>query len=408
LAACSPSSGGDANGPAHLAGAAAGSIGSNGMGGAASQGGNGNQVAPSAGGSFFGPIGMPPPPSPNTPDGSCGATLARAEHIVVPMEVQITEMVPQPVALYFMLDQSGSMVDMNKWGAAVTAINDFVNDPRSANIKVAMQMFSFNLLGNPPGCSACDGSDCKVPMVPMAPLPGAASGISTALNRVPIGIGTPIEAGLRGGVDFCSDYQKQNPNEKCVLVLITDGAPTTCAGDAPTLSGIASTAKMQDNVLTFTIGMSGADFTLLDAIAQAAGTDCTPNAMGETCDASNNSDFLTALETIRTSVAVTHTETRTEVQNKPVQCEFRRPDPPDGDMFDKTKVNVTYTAAGKTTKVGKANSVAECPPEGGWYYDNEDTPTKILVCPATCAAIQSAPDIDVSVLLGCASEPIVR
>jgi uncharacterized protein YegL len=347
-------------------------------------------------------------PDPNAPDGSCGATRARAEQVVIPTEVQITEMIPQPVALYIMLDQSGSMIDNNKWGAAVQAINDFVNDPRSANMKVALQMFSFNLLGNPPGCAACDGSDCKVPMVPMGALPGAASGVSAALNRVPIGIGTPIEAGLRGGVDFCTEYQAQTPNEKCVVVLVTDGAPTTCALDAPSLSGIAGTAKMQNNVLTFTIGMAGADFTLLDAIAQAAGTDCKPNDMGETCDASNNTEFLTALETIRTSVVVTRTETRTEVVNKPVQCEFRRPDPQDGEKFDKTKVNVTYTTGGQTTKVGKANGVSECGPAGGWYYDSEDTPTKILVCPSTCTAIQAAPDVDVSVLLGCASEPLIR
>jgi hypothetical protein len=154
--------------------------------------------------------------------------------------------------------------------------------------------------------------------------------------------------------------------------------------------------------------MAGADFTLLDAIAQASGTDCKPNAMGETCDASNNTDFLMALETIRTSVVVTRTETRTMVVNKPVQCEFKRPDPQNGEMFDKGKVNVTYTTGGQTTKVGKANNMAECPPAGGWYYDNEDAPTKILVCPATCTAIQSTPDVDVSVLLGCASEPIIR
>jgi hypothetical protein len=76
--------------------------------------------------------------------------------------------------------------------------------------------------------------------------------------------------------------------------------------------------------------------SLLDAIAQAAGTDCKPNDMGVTCDASNNTEFLTALETIRTSVTVTRTETRTE----------------------------------------------------------------ILVCPMTCSAIQAAPDVDVSISPG--------
>ena len=302
-----------------------------------------------------------------------------------------------------MLDQSGSMVENNKWGAAVTAINDFVNDPRSVNMKVALQMFSFNLLGNTPGCAICDGSDCKVPMVPMGALPGAAAGVSTALNRAPIGIGT----------------HRSRPSRRRRLLHRVPGAnsdremrrrlsPTApdLVSDAPALSAIAGTAKTQQRADVH--DRHGRRRSRLDAIAQASGTDCKPNDMGETCDASNNTEFLTALETIRTSVVVTRTETHTEVVSKPVQCEFKRPDPQDGEMFDKAKVNVTYTTGGQTTKVGKANSVSECAPTGGWYYDNEDTPTKILVCPATCTAIQSAPDVDVSVLLGCASEPLIR
>jgi hypothetical protein len=345
-------------------------------------------------------------PGRDGPDAACAAERSRAEQITVEIPVEIKEEVPQPVAIYFILDQSASMLGL-KWPAAVNAINAFLNDPRSAGLDVAFQYFSVSFLP-PSGCSLCDGTDCKTPAFAMGKLPGAAQAISADLqNKGPAGIGTPIEAALRGGTQFCQGFQAQNPAEKCVFVLITDGAPLGCAGDAPTLAGIAGAAKAA-GVTTYAIGMDGADFNLLDQIGQQGGGDCTPNAPSYACNAADAQSFSSALELIRTSVVVTHTEIHTEIQSKKLDCEFARPTPPDGKEFDKDQVNVNFTTAGQTSKILKARSAAECPAGGGWYYDDENNPQKILVCPATCAAIQAAPDADVAVLLGCATEQILE
>src|SRR5262249_50303129 len=85
LAACSPSSGNDAGSfpPPSGMPVAVPSTGGGGA-GAAFPTGSVNAGAPSTGGSFFGPVGMQHPPDPNAPDGSCGATRARAEQVVIP------------------------------------------------------------------------------------------------------------------------------------------------------------------------------------------------------------------------------------------------------------------------------------------------------------------------------------
>ncbi|HEX2669719.1 MAG TPA: hypothetical protein VHM25_02550, partial [Polyangiaceae bacterium] len=65
------------------------------------------------------------------------------------------------------------------------------------------------------------------------------------------------------------------------------------------------------------------------------------------------------------------------------------------------KVQVLYTpASGDAEEVPSISSLAACAknPNGGWYYDNPDSPSKITVCPCTCARLQAG---RVDVRLGC-------
>jgi hypothetical protein len=85
-------------------------------------------------------------------------------------------------------------------------------------------------------------------------------------------------------------------------------------------------------------------------------------------------------------------------------CEWTLPPPPDGETFDKNKVNVVYTSAsGQSTPYGKLPPNLACDGRDGWYYDNENAPTKILVCPRTCTAIQAESDGRMDIELGCAT-----
>ena len=87
-------------------------------------------------------------------------------------------------------------------------------------------------------------------------------------------------------------------------------------------------------------------------------------------------------------------------------CEFSLPTP-DGGTVDPTKVVVQYTPASgppktlnQVTDASKCGSVADA-----WYYDNNASPTKILLCPTTCTTIGTDTAGSIKVLLGCKGAP---
>jgi hypothetical protein len=397
LAACAPSD--PTGGERHMVGATGAAGGVAGM---SAQAGTG-----AADGSFGNPTGGAPAGVPviapvMTPDGGeCGATSVQAQQVVVMEEVEVMEEVTSqaPVAIYLMFDQSGSMILL--WPGAVNGINAFVNDPNSAGIDVGIQYFPLFEEG-------CDGSVYAAPEVPPGRLPAHAAMISNSLSlHAPFGSGTPIEGALRGATQFCSGFQATNPEEKCVAVLITDGAPSGCNEDFAQLAQIAADAFAAD-VLTYAVGLLGSDFTLLNDIAMSGGAmDCDPGA-NFACDITASSDLLVdALNQIRDTVTTieTHIETVTTIVETPLECEWQIPPSPAGSSFDREKVNVQLSSAAGEVTLGKVASEAECA-QNGWRYDDPSAPTRIVACEQTCDLIQSTAQAKVDILLGCRTVPL--
>jgi hypothetical protein len=347
----------------------------------------------------------------------CAGTSATAERVVTTTMTNV--MTPAPVAVYIMQDQSLSMLGA-KWTSVQQAIQAFVTNQASTGMDVAIKFFA----GNTANLLDCTGADYSTPDVPMGPLPMNAMNIDNSVMMHGPSTLTPIEPALRGGVNFCEMYEANNPMEKCVLVFITDGAPDLCDGVAADLAQVAADAKAK-GVLTFTVGMDGADFNMLNSIAVGGGTDCTPmtTAPGdEACDVrAGTQAFVDALNTIRGTI--TTTVTHTMVQTTELACEFQIPAPPNGMKFDRTKVNVRLTAAGNAMDFGHVNTAADCAQvnNNGWYYDDQNNPTRIEVCTNTCATIKAATTVDmnattppvgdapkVDVLLGCATNEAIR
>jgi hypothetical protein len=71
-----------------------------------------------------------------------------------------------------------------------------------------------------------------------------------------------------------------------------------------------------------------------------------------------------------------------------LSCEFDIPTP-DGGMLDPTLVNVSVASPTGATGLVKVSGPTGCT-SGGWYYDDETAPTKVLLCPSSCDAAQSA------------------
>jgi hypothetical protein len=85
-------------------------------------------------------------------------------------------------------------------------------------------------------------------------------------------------------------------------------------------------------------------------------------------------------------------------------CDYAIPTPPEGEVLNPAKVNVTYLPGGGGEPVQLYNvpgGLADCGPQGGWYYDDPVAPTRILVCPSTCTTLQADTQGEVKVVFGC-------
>ncbi len=85
-----------------------------------------------------------------------------------------------------------------------------------------------------------------------------------------------------------------------------------------------------------------------------------------------------------------------------LDCAWAIPTPTGGEKLNPNKVNVIFTPGGGTgSPIGKVGSQADCGAAGGWYFDNDQAPTKVEVCPSTCQSIQSDPNGKIEIQFGC-------
>lgn len=366
------------------------------------------------------------------PDGGCFATGSKAEQIVTTVEVPVTETVTSqtPVDMFIMYDQSGSMTDSTpagtKWNAIKAALTGFVNSPASAGIGVGIQYFP----STPPACTvqsstcfcipflgcvplgggSCNASDYATPDVPIEPLPAVAPKIIASVGAHSPGGGTPTTPALTGALQYARAWAAAHTDRKTVVVLATDGDPSFCSGN--TVQDVANVAQAgftaTPSVETFVVGV-GSSLTSLNAIAAQGGSGQA--LIVDATSGDPTQQFLDAMNKIRETITktTTHTETHTETHSAPVPCEWLIPPSPDGQTFDKTKVNVEFASgAAAAQRIGAIASEADCANvANGWHYDDPAKPTKVLVCPQTCTMIQGTAEAQVNVVFGCATEPAV-
>jgi hypothetical protein len=95
------------------------------------------------------------------------------------------------------------------------------------------------------------------------------------------------------------------------------------------------------------------------------------------------------------------------IDGSQIACEYLIPDPGNGEAIDYDKVNVQYSPGqGEPfeTIYFVPGGAPDCGPQGGWYYDDAASPTKILLCPASCDHVQQGQDGEVEVIFGCETE----
>lgn len=95
------------------------------------------------------------------------------------------------------------------------------------------------------------------------------------------------------------------------------------------------------------------------------------------------------------------------IKSAKLSCEWALPDPPAGEKLDPKLVNVEFIDDNNTSTVfGKVPTAADCSKVSGdaWYYDNDTTPTKVIVCPQTCTKIQGQLAARIVIHFGCKTE----
>ncbi|MBK6517192.1 MAG: VWA domain-containing protein [Polyangiaceae bacterium] len=331
-----------------------------------------------------------------------------------------------PLDIYLMLDQSGSMSDgsPSRWDAVVGAITAFVQSPSTAGVGVGIQYFPLESGNNcsvlqcyndadcGAGCGPCMGAvpqlnfpgicqgfadsdscntvDYATPDVEIGPLPANGSAIVQSMSaHGPTG-GTPTSAALQGAIDHAKAWANFNVGHKTIVVLATDGDPTSCNDDLGFINGIAAAGVSgTPSILTFVIGVGGS-VGALNGFAAAGGT-----SQAFMIDQSPDVEqaFLDALLAI---------------QGAAIPCAFLIPEPPPGEDIDFGQINVNYTPAnGTPDNIPRVDNSGACPADGlAWYYDDNQAPTQIFLCPATCTTISADTEGSVKIVVGC--ETVVR
>jgi hypothetical protein len=111
-----------------------------------------------------------------------------------------------------------------------------------------------------------------------------------------------------------------------------------------------------------------------------------------------------ALTSIRDTVVKTEIQTviETHVEESKLPCEWAIPAQPEGQSFDRDKVNVRLTSGGQKTTFVRVGAASACRPDA-WRFDDPSAPTRILACPELCQRIEAEPQAKLEVLLGCAT-----
>jgi hypothetical protein len=278
----------------------------------------------------------------------------------------------RPLTIYTLFDESGSMLLL--WGPVTEAFNAFVRDPRSAGINIGLKFFG----------TECDPEFYSKPDVAIGALPQNADAIATSLaNRIPLAQ-TPTAQAMEGASKALANYAIDHPDEKIVILLVTDASgglfesdPEDCYSTVMKASEVAAKARAATpSIETYVLGLG--DPAGLNMLSQAGGTGTAISA--------------------DPSASATVTDAIREIRRRALPCDYALPA---GAGQDPGLVNLERIHAdGSTTTVPGVGNAAACDAaRGGWYYDDPQAPKRIVSCPATCESFADA--VEVNVVLGC-------
>lgn len=300
-----------------------------------------------------------------------------------------------PLDIQIIFDQSGSMATVideatgeTRMDAVVRAVEAFAMDSQSVGLGVGVSFFGYQ----PIGATSCDPDDYDSAAVSIAPLPDNADALLAALRGAPPTGETPTAAAIEGGCRISTAHRAENPGRAVVNLLVTDGEPkapvTSKSTDCnPTLAQAvaAATACLDagEGTPTYVLGV-GPSLDNLNQIAAAGGTDRAYLVADDT-----SSGVLEALNQVRATAQI--------------PCELPIDTSASDLHYDETSV-VTQDQDCTLSRLVKVASVEGCD-GGGFYFDDAENPTSIVLCESTCGQVKQ-PGTKLLYSIGCGIEEI--
>ena len=282
----------------------------------------------------------------------------------------------QPSDIVFILDNSGSMALEATW------------------VQQNMNGFSQQI--------AASGVDFHVVVISSYPNHGygicidpplGAGGCPTTDSKPPTFLHVDQQVGSTNGLSLCiSTYlnwkSALRPNAAKHVVIVTDDNSKLAAAsfdsqlqalDAPTFTGYKF-----HGIFCYTKCATAANIgTVYKTLVQQTG-----GVSGDLC----LQDFKPVFDKLATAV----------VSGSKISCDIAMPTAPAGKKINPQQVSVEMVASAGSApqKLPHVADLTQCG-SGGWYYDNNTTPTKIILCPSTCTWAQGLTGAKVTVGLGC-------
>jgi von Willebrand factor type A domain len=291
------------------------------------------------------------------------------------------------VDVFAVLDGSGSMRDatesgVSKWYATKAAFREFLS---RAPADMGVGLSFFPLPGeDAPSCSA---ARYRAAALPIKDVSDMATGALAELDRVTPGGQTPTAPALTAALELASAHAASHSDRSVVVVLATDGLPTTCEPtDSASLAALAAEAlDGPAHVRTLVVSSSSLkreDDETFRLIAAAGGTE-RPVLIDPSRDFSKQlGDALDATAA------------------RAIACDLALPEPPPGKHLDYDAVNVVLEDDQRTV-LRRVSGPHACTSSGGWYYDvdpSQGAPSRLAMCKASCERTRAA---SLTVELGC-------
>ncbi|HVU02193.1 MAG TPA: hypothetical protein VHE30_10585 [Polyangiaceae bacterium] len=306
---------------------------------------------------------------------------------------------PQPLGVYIMIDQSSAMGFL--WPTVTGALSEFIQQSGAlGKVSVGIKFFALSSADVEPTQNyldvVCQSSAYESPIVGIAPLPAAAPALLDAISKhqpsllsaffQTLGLAAdivPTDAALAGAVTGAASWVTQNAaaRPKAVVLLVTNGIPTSSIQCLPTLDTVESAAANgftgQPSVPTYVLDV-GTEHTQLNGVANAGGTDHAYSAQ-------SNADMLVALQSIR---------------ERALPCEIDV-----GAYADSLdKLNVELSTGDGSTRFSKLpDGQSTCDPNRNdeWYLEGTGPEARVRLCANTCVHARSVTDATIDVVLGC-------